>query len=72
MVDEIYDEFVAKKMGIDQKGQVCAPWTHEDVVSPWLGMVTSAFTTCGGGLLSQLFSFNSDNIMFSHQSPLTC
>eukprot|EP00438_Fugacium_kawagutii_P011880 Skav219161 [mRNA] locus=scaffold648:77632:98562:- [translate_table: standard] len=27
VVDEIYDEFVAKKMGIDQKGQVCAPWT---------------------------------------------
>ena len=24
VVDEIYDEFVAKKMGIDQKGQVCA------------------------------------------------
>ncbi|CAE7372128.1 rtcb [Symbiodinium microadriaticum] len=23
VVDEIYDEFVAKKMGIDQKGQVC-------------------------------------------------
>lgn len=27
VVDEIYDEFVAKKMGIDQKGQVCATWT---------------------------------------------
>ena len=26
VVDEIYDEFVAKKMGIDQKGQVCAAW----------------------------------------------
>merc|ERR1711899_259303 len=23
VVDEIYDEFVARKMGIDQKGQVC-------------------------------------------------
>ena len=23
VVDEIYDEFVAKKMGIDQKGQIC-------------------------------------------------
>ena len=34
MVDEIYDEFVAKKMGIDQKGQVCATWIESCNLPP--------------------------------------